>query len=250
MNDSSTDCCHQAGLVSFEVAKERVLNCVTNSSKTELVELNSAFKRVLAQPIISPINVPQADNSAMDGYAVRSSDFPSTSNFKVIGKSMAGAPSVGTLSQGECVRIMTGAVIPNGADAVIMQEKSSCSGIAKIGQTITFTVNELKPGNNCRQAGEDIKQGAMIFDAGTPISAARFGVLASLGINRIEVFKRVKVAIFSSGDELTIPGEHLKSGNIFDSNRFATMAALDDLPLEIIDLGILPDDKQQVKENA
>lgn len=203
----------------------------------EKLSLEKTACRVLAEDIFSPKNVPSFDNSAMDGYAVRVADFAQHTQFKMIGKSFAGNPFTGELHAGECVRIMTGAMIPAGADAVIMQEEASINA----DETISFNILP-KIGSNIRKIGEDVQQGALVLAKGSLLNVTTLPLLASLGIAEVAVYPRLKVAILSTGDELTNVGEPLASGKIYDTNRFAVRLLLEKLNCEIMDYGILPDD--------
>ncbi len=181
---------------------------------------------------------PGFDNSAMDGYAVRLADLRSGTPLPVAGKAFAGQPFDGEWPTGTCVRIMTGAPIPAGCDAVVMQEQTEQSDAG-----IRFTA-DVRENQNIRRAGEDIRQGACVFSAGTKLTAAELPVLASLGIADIPVVRKVRVALFSTGDELQLPGQPLAEGQIYDTNRLSVHLMLAQLGYEVINLGIIPDDPQ------
>lgn len=229
--------------MSVEQARAFIRQFLTPITGQETVPLHTAWQRTLASDVISPIHVPPHDYSAMDGYAVRAVDcVQSTENLKIIGSSYAGHAFEGTVAAGECVRIMTGALIPAGCDSVVMQEHVTAAG-----DVITLNKN-VRASQNIRRAGEDIQQGARILVHGQVIHAAEMGVLASLGLSEVQVYRKLKVAIFSTGDELQQPGTPLLAGQIYDSNRFALMGLLTGLGVEIIDLGNIRDDKVILKQ--
>lgn len=208
----------------------------------ERVQLYQAVNRVLAQDIISPMHVPSYTNAAMDGYALHSSDL-ATGSAEIIDKVLAGHPSTKSLNSGQCVRIMTGGLLPIGADTVIMQEHVELQG-----KKILFNPAQHKAGQNVRLAGEDIALGQTILTAGKQLLAPELGLLASLGIAEISVKPKLKVGLFSTGDELVPLGQPLKPGQIYDSNRYQLYAALHRLQVEIIDLGLVPDQASQIEQ--
>lgn len=210
--------------------------------KQESVALNEALKRTLAEDILSPMNVPPHDYSAMDGYAVRHADVASAPcKLKLIGSAFAGRPFAGQIAAGECVRIMTGALIPAGCDCVIMQEDVKTDGA-----TVEITKTH-RLGENIRLTGEDIAKGSVVLACGQVIRPAEMGLLASLGFSRIPVYPKLKVALLSTGDELQQPGSALEPGRIYDSNRFTLMGLLEELGVEAIDLGTIRDDRASLK---
>lgn len=236
------DHCNTSDLLSLEQALTKMLSQVTPLQATEIVPLTDAAGRITARAIISPIAVPPFANSAMDGYAVRCNELSSGLPLPVTGKAFAGAPFKDSWPANTCVRIMTGAPIPAGADAVIMQEQAVVSE-----QGVTFN-GSVHIGQNIRLAGEDIEQGAPVFPAGVKLGAAQLPLLASLGIAEVTVFRTLKVAIFSTGDELQPIGQPLGEGQIYDTNRFAVRLMLQQLGCQIIDLGVIPDDQQALRK--
>lgn len=236
--------CHDAQeteAYTLSTALQYLLTSLPNPKYPEAVEqiaLMQSLGRILAQPIYSPVNVPAQTNSAMDGYAIRGVDLQETelkSTLTVIGTAFAGHPFTGTVARGQCVRIMTGAVIPDGADTVLMQERVTVQG-----DKIQFQMGE-NSGQNVRYAGEDVAIGQQVLAAGTKIYPAELGLIAALGIAEIPVFKPVRVAFFSTGDELRPVGEILEKGQIYDSNRYTLFGMLSRLGIEVLDFGSIPD---------
>jgi len=180
----------------------------------------------------------------MDGYAFNSADLPSSgeNTLTLIGKSFAGIPFEGEVKSGECVRIMTGAQIANGTDTVIMQEQVQVNE-----NTVTIKSGHCK-NENVRHIGEDIKDGDTVLKPGQQLTPAELGVLASLGIAEVTVQKQIRVAFFSTGDELRNVDETLEEGQIYDSNRYTIFGMLKNLGVELIDMGIIPDDRQAVED--
>ncbi|HGO5822859.1 TPA: molybdopterin molybdotransferase MoeA [Mannheimia haemolytica] len=224
-------------LLALSDALDNMLARLPAPKMVERLPLNECANRVLAEDIFSPINVPNFDNSAMDGYAVRISDLEQNLTLKVAGKAFAGNPFNGEMKAGECVRIMTGALVPQGVDAVVMQEETMLNDDGSV------TFNSVpKLGSNIRRVGEDVQQGALVLENGSLLNVASLPLLASLGVASVPVFAKLKVAILSTGDELTSVGEPLTDGKIYDTNRFAVRLMLEKLNCEILDFGILPDD--------
>lgn len=233
------DFCAQPNLISVETALALMKQALNPVLDAETVSLLDGLDRVLATAIQSPINVPSADNSAMDGYGFRFSDDQQILN--LIGYSLAGHPFVGEIKSGECVRITTGAIVPAGVDTVVMQEQVS------IGEN-TIHINVRPPlGTNIRRAGEDIAQGNVVLPAGHRLTPIDIGLLASIGCNQVHVYRKLRVALLSTGDELTPLGQTLQAGNIYDSNRYTLRALLQRLNLEVIDLGLQPDEPEIIK---
>ena len=212
----------------------------------EMVALRAALGRVLARDLVSPIDVPAHDNSAMDGYALRGSDLPAggTASLRVIGVAYAGKPSGLVPGAGECVRIMTGGVMPEGCDSVLPQEFVD----QESADAITLRAGVIKPGDNRRFAGEDLKRGGPALKAGRIIRPADLGLIASLGIAEVPVQRRLRVAFFSTGDELRSIGEGLDEGCVYDSNRYTIYGMLQRLGCYIVDMGIVRDNPDALEE--
>jgi len=225
-------------------AQQRIWQDCTPVTGYQMITVREALHRILAESIASPINVPAFTNSAVDGYAVLSADIPQTGRqrLQVIGTAFAGEPFPGTLQSGQAVRIMTGAVIPEGADCVVMQEQ------VQIHQDTVEIGSQHRAGENIRRAGEDLAVGAAALSTGRRLEPADLGLLASLGINEIRVRRRLRVAFFSTGDELRSLGEPLAEGQIYDSNRYTLAGMLKALDLELIDLGVVKDDPQSLRQ--
>ena len=213
----------------------------------ETVSLDQAINRILAKDLPSPINVPAADNSAMDGYAFDSKCLgvsDTSVSLKIVGTSFAGKPYEGKINSGECLKIMTGALMPTGCDTVIPQELTS----TQTATLIEFPQNQLKPGENRRLCGEDLQQGKPAISAGRLLRPSDLGLAASLGISTLTVKRKLKVAVLSSGDELRSLDQALDAGSIYDSNRYSLTGLLNRLNLEIIDCGIVRDDPASLKK--
>lgn len=229
------DHCAAPRLTPLDQALEQLLSSLKPLEETEVVAIEQALGRVIAQPVVSQLNVPPADNSAMDGYALRADDVGENATLTLIGQSFAGHPFAGEVQAGQCVRIMTGAQVPAGTDAVIMQEQVSADG-----DQITLN-RAVTAGNNVRVAGEDIAIGQAVFEPGRCLRAADLGLLASLGIREITVVRRLRVAVLSTGDELKKPGEPLAPGQFYESNGYTISAVLEKLDVEITNFGIVAD---------
>jgi molybdopterin molybdotransferase len=218
-------------------ACEAIRSCIAAVHETETVKTREGLGRVLAQDVVPAINVPAHDNSAMDGYAVRSSDFSSNDvSLEEIGAALAGRPFAGKVGPGQCVRVMTGAVMPQGADSVVVQEVVKSAG----GKVVI--PKGQKAGQNVRYAGEDLKVGVPVLAPGRLLRPAELGLIASLGIPEIKVKRKLRVAFFSTGDELASIGRPLAEGEVYDSNRYTLHGMLSRLGVEITDLGVVRDD--------
>ena len=219
--------------MSVAQARQFIQQFLSPVVETENIKTMQALGRVLAADIISPSNVPNHNNSAMDGFAFKFSANLKTLN--IIGTAFAGKAFEGVVKAGECVKIMTGAVIPEGADTVMMQER-----IAVKSDRITL-LDEPKLGANVRQAGEDLKLDQTVLAKGHVLKPADLGLIASLGMGEINVYRKLKVAFFSTGDELVSVGKQLAEGQIYDSNRYTLFGMLSRLGVVISDCGVVPD---------
>jgi len=236
------DCCSAPGLLPFEQAMEKVLSAIKPIDETEFIPLSKALNRVLARNISSPLNVPPHNNSAMDGYAFKLASLQGTNTLTMVGRSMAGAPFQGKCNLGECIRIMTGAKLPSCCDTVEMQENCQANE-----NSITF-LEDRTFNDNIRFSGEDIAINQQVFSQGKKLSAIDIGVLASLGVPTIEVFRKITVAVLATGDELKSPGETLNEGDIFESNSYALIAMLSKLNVTVINFGVIADDEQAIRD--
>ncbi|MBK9117279.1 MAG: molybdopterin molybdotransferase MoeA [Betaproteobacteria bacterium] len=220
-------------------ARALIRQFLTPVAATERVHVRAALDRVLAEDVVSPIAVPGHDNSAMDGWAVRFADLAPDGETTLprSGESFAGRPFAGELAPGTAVRIFTGGVMPQGADTVVMQERATevDGGVRIAAGAVT------RAGQNRRFAGEDVKAGQVVFRRGQPVRPAELGMIASLGVNEVTVYRRLRVAFFSTGDELKSIGTPLAEGEIYDSNRYTLYGMLTRLGCEIVDMGVVPD---------
>lgn len=228
--------------MSIEQAQMLILDAISALKEPQTVSLWEAQGRILAQTVAAPIDVPPHRNSAMDGYAVCHADVAGGKSLRVIGSSFAGRPFGGSVQAGECVRIMTGAVVPEGADTVVMQEN-----IQRDGENIQISAIP-DVGENVRHPGEDMCQGDTVLESGRKLNAADLGLLASLGIGEVTVLRLPRVAFCSTGDELRSIGDTLQVGEIYDSNRYTLFALLQKLDVEIIDLGVVKDTPEAVEK--
>ncbi len=210
---------------------------------TEDLPLFSALGRVLAQDVISPVSVPPHDNSAMDGYAFAGDQLVAGQplTLRVVGTALAGKAWVGTVAAGECVKIMTGAIMPTGLDTVVPQEFTTA---AAADGHITIAADVLKTGDNRRFKGEDLMEGSVALAKGTLLAPAALGLVASLGLPTVTVYRRLRVAYFSTGDEILSLGEPPREGAVYDSNRYTVFGLLTRLGVEVIDLGVVRDEPE------
>ncbi len=219
-------------------AREVIARFLSPVTATERLNVRAALGRVLAEDVVSPLNVPAHDNSAMDGYAVRFTDLKSDGevSLKVAGTSFAGVPFQGAVKAGACVRIMTGGVMPAGTDTIVMQEHAKAEGDkVAIGKG-------HKKGQHLRRAGEDLATGQIALKRGLPLRPAEIGLISSLGIGEVTVYRKLRVAFFSTGDELVSIGTQPREGQIFDSNRYTLHGMLTRLGCEVLDMGVVRDD--------
>lgn len=231
---------HTAAALSLDEALSRLLAQPWPTPTLETLPLSQALGRVLAQEIIAPVNVPPFDNSAMDGWAYINSPLPADGTLKIVGRVAAGHPFNGTLNPGEAVRIFTGAPVPAGADTVAMQEDCTAT------DTTVTVPTRLPVGQNIRRAGEDVTAGHVVLKAGVRLRPQHLGLAATVGCTEVTVCRPLRAAVFSTGDELTPPGQPLPPGGIYDSNRATLSALLQKFGLIVTDLGILPDHEDTI----
>ena len=244
MNAPDTKPPGRGPLISADDALARLLAAVVPTGRSETVPTPEAWGRVLARDVVSSVNVPPEDNSAMDGYAVRLADLGGTAGTLLpVSQRIAAGRVPQPLAAGTAARIFTGAQVPPGADAVVMQEH--CEAIAEPGADAPFgrvRVNERpSPGMAIRRRGEDVARDHVVLTAGRKLDAAAIGLAATVGMATLEVAARPRVALFSTGDELVMPGEPLPPGAIFNSNRFMLGALLRGQGCVVTDLGNVPD---------
>ncbi len=234
-------------LMPVEEARTRLSQALNVVADTERLALIQAHGRVLSDDVVSPVNVPGFANSAMDGYAISSSSIPESGEvtLTLAGTSWAGKIFEGRVEAGTAVRIFTGGLMPEGADTVVIQEHVAVSD-----NQVTID-SEVEPLRNVRLAGEDVKANQRVLQSGTVLNAAELGVLASLGINEVNVYRKIRVAYFTTGDELLALDEHagepLEPGMLFDSNRYSLRSMLSRLDVDVIDLGIVRDNAAQTR---
>ncbi|MBX2823901.1 MAG: molybdenum cofactor guanylyltransferase, partial [Gammaproteobacteria bacterium] len=235
-------------LLPVDVARARIAHMLNPVATTEMVPLREALGRILGAEVVSPIDVPSYVNSAMDGYAIHQLDIPASgvARLEVAGTAWAGIPLQQSVKRGQAVRIMTGGMMPEGLDTVVIQEH------VETDENSILIDSTVEAGRNVRQAGEDVASGQTVFVCGERIDPSHLGVLASLGIDEVCVYRRLKVAFFTTGDELrsleTHAGQTLGPGELFDSNRYTLFGMLQRLGVEIIDLGVVRDDAELTRE--
>lgn len=235
------DCCSAPDLLPFEQALSTLVDSIESVTTHERVSLDQALDRVLASGVVSPIDVPPHHNSAMDGYAFNAEDIINPSAVNVVGKSFAGSPYYGELAKNECIRIMTGAKLPDGCDTVVMQEN------VEVNENVAAIAEPITAKRHVRYRGEDIEKGQPVFNQGHTLNAIDLGVLASLGVETVQVFKKLTVAVLATGDELKTPFEQLSDGDIYESNTVVLQAMLSKLNVNIINFGIIKDDKNAIR---
>ena len=236
---------YEPGLISVRDALSRILSDVPAISGYERLNIEKARGRTLHEPVIAAFNVPPHTNSAVDGYAIYSADLPvqGECRLEIGGQAFAGKPFTGKITSGQCLRIMTGAPVPDGLDVVIMQEHATLKD-----NTIVIDARH-KTGQNIRKAGEDIQEGQIVLHSGKYLTPPDIGLMASLGIAEINVKRKLKVAIASTGNEVFSLGATPCKGGIYDSNRYTLLAALDRSDIDVINLGILEDNPASLLES-
>jgi molybdopterin molybdotransferase len=224
--------------LSIEEVQQRLNQQIAPIADSETVGLRSALDRVLAQDVVSPLSVPPHDNSAMDGYAFDSACLAQGGAVRLtlVGTALAGKAWSQTLSSGECVKIMTGAIMPAGLDTVVPLELAE-----RDGDTVQFNASKHSPGANRRRKGEDLMAGQPALRTGQRLNPAALGLLASLGLETVNVYRRLRVAYFSTGDEILSLGEAPREGAVYDSNRTTLTSLLARMGVEVIDMGVVPD---------
>lgn len=232
------------GLLSIDAALKRIRAAIAPIEDRERVAVRAALGRVLADDVAAPHPVPMHTNSAMDGYAFAADGLPAqgTATLKAVGTSWAGRAFDGVVGAGECARVMTGAVMPEGTDTVEMQER-----VRRDGDVIRLDAKRGKKGANVRHAGEDLRAGDLALAAGRRVTPAGLGLLASIGVGEVNVWRRPRVAFFSNGDELKGVGEPLEPGDVYDSNRYTLYGMLTRIGADPVDLGVVRDDPQAIR---
>jgi len=230
------------GLMTLDAAVARLLQSVTPVARTERLPVADALGRVLATDLDSPLDLPPFTHSAMDGYAVRAGEAIPGARLRVVGRSLAGSPHAGSFGADECVRIFTGACLPEGLDAVVIQERTEAEG-----DFVRLMIESpVRAGDNVRPRGEELRSGDRLLAAGTLLRPADIGVLAVAGLREVEVWRRPKVAFMATGDELVDPGQALPPGSIYESNRPVLRALLTQWGMEPLDLGVIRDDRESL----
>jgi molybdopterin molybdotransferase len=225
----------------IESAKKLINSFIKPIKEVESIKLIDSLNRVLAVDLVSPINVPNYDNSAMDGFGFNISSLKNTNKLKVKDTVLAGKPIKSFVKDGEAIQIMTGGKIPIGVDTVIPIELVKYKN-----NEITF-IEMPKIGANIRKCGEDIKQKDIVLSKGTLLYPAELGLIASLGLSKVKVLKKLKVGFFSTGDEIVAAGTKIKSGQVYNSNHYTIHSMLNRLNVACIDLGLIPDNKKIIK---
>ena len=243
--DKSSSCdVSSMKLLPLAQARRRIRELIERIEGDERIDLTLALGRILSEDVISPINVPGHTNSALDGYAFHGADIPphDSAELKVVGIAWAGGPHRQDVARGEAVRIMTGAPMPPGTDTVVAQE------LVETGEKIIRLGSNHRIGQNVRAAGEDLAKGDLALPAGKRLLPAELGLLASLGLDNVTVVRKLKVALFSTGDELRSAGEPIDDGSVYDSNRFTLMGMLTRLGAQVQDKGIIRDNRNAVRD--
>lgn len=229
-------------MISVADGQSRILREIESLGEVEALPVAKSLGRILAEDVFAPFDIPSADNSAVDGYAVHRGDIPKEgkTRLRVIADLPAGRVFEGIVQRGETVRIMTGAPLPKGVDTVVPQELTERDGEG-------VWVPLIAAGANVRSRGEDVREGQRILLAGTPLRAQEMGLLTSLGFPTVNVIRRPRVAILSTGDEVAEPGGPRRPGQIYDANRFALMGLTESLGCEALDFGIVPDAREELR---
>ena len=249
MSQNDTPSSSKNSFISVSEVQKRIIHDTQAVNGTEQINLRQALGRVLGNDIIATFNTPPCDNSGMDGYAFSSKEInadmgnQSTLTLKIVGQSFAGHPYHGKIAAGEAIRIMTGAQVPEGVDTVVMQEHTEKPDE----ETITITTIP-EPFANVRKAGDDLTTGKKFLTKGKKLSPTDLAFLATQGIAEVKVSRKIRVAFFSTGDELRSIGETLGEGDIYDSNRYSLYGLLKNLDVEMIDMGVIPDDRQAIED--
>jgi len=235
-------------LMPVEQARARLAEALQVVEQTEQVDLFNAIGRVLSVDVVSPVDVPGYTNSAMDGFAINAASIPTAgeTTLKIVGTAWAGKVFDAQVGNGQAVRIFTGAQMPTGTDTVVIQEHVA------VNDDLVTIDSDVQANKNVRLAGEDVQKDQCVLTAGTPLNAAEVGMLASLGINTVSVYRRLRVAFFTTGDELcaleTHAGQPLEAGMLFDSNRYLIHAMLTELNVDVVDLGIVRDNAEDTRK--
>ncbi|PCJ45624.1 MAG: molybdopterin molybdenumtransferase MoeA [Gammaproteobacteria bacterium] len=237
----AVDFCSTPGLKPFDEALDLILASIEPLSETESILVADSLDRILAVDILSNRQLPPWHCSAMDGYALKLSSLQSDTSLRMVGASFAGHPYEGKVGSGECIQIMTGACLPDDCDVVVMQENVSADG-----DEITFNFPS-EVWQHVRKKGSEVKVGEKLLAKGQGVNPRNIGVIASLGYNKVCVYRKLKVAVFSTGDELAALGDELEPGQIFDSNRYAVIALCKRLGFEVLDFGLIEDDPKLIK---
>ncbi len=230
-------------------ARSKLLAALEPIIDIQVIGLRDGLGRVLARDVMSSINVPSHANSAMDGYAINAISVPVSgiAQLELVGTAFAGQPFEGVVQAGQAVRIFTGAIMPQGCDTVVIQEHANAS------DSQVSIDSDVVAGKNVRQAGEDVQQGQLVLSAGKRLEAADIGVIASLGIAKVSVCRKLKVAFFTTGDELVAldeytPVQSLEPGKLFDSNRYTLASLLQEMGVDVIDMGIVGDNENETRK--
>ncbi len=220
-----------------EQARNLIARFLAPIRGTERSSVRAALGRILAEDVVSPLDVPAHDNSAMDGYAVRHADLGNgETRLRIVGSAFAGKPYSGPIGAGECIRIMTGGVVPAAMDTIVMQER------VRVEADRVVIGPGQRQGQNLRRAGEDLRRGSIAAARGRLVTPSDIGLLASLGIAEVNIRRKLRVAFFSTGDELVSVGQPLAAGQIYDSNRYTLYGMLSRLGVDMIDMGVVRDD--------